>query len=326
MKTNLLLITILLFSFAAKAQLVTNGPELDNDKDMKMNRTINADENSFYTYRVRAKGRGTSYFVEKFDKATLKPAFTKEIEMEEDRYTKVEDVKFAGDNIYIFIRQYNKKEEKMSLNYRTVSSAGVVSPKMQELLSVKTDHYEFIDFDIFTSPSAKKFLVKTSFKASNKDAYKTHFTFFDVSTMKKTSEKTVHEQLFAPIMRESALQEFSNKDVDLVGLTVDDEDNIYYAYVYFTDNSTIRLVHYRLAVGILLASAESPKIVEMNFEDDYKVSDVLLQKNSATNELLVAAYYNEMVQRKGKDLESVGLFSVKINLADNKIKSKSIKL
>ena len=115
MKTKLSFLFLFIISFKLNAQQINNGPDLDNDRDMKMNRMIPCDENTFYAYRVKTKGKGTSYFIEKYDKASLKAVFTKEVDMEEDRYTKVEDVKYAMNNVRIFIRQYNKKEEKMGI-------------------------------------------------------------------------------------------------------------------------------------------------------------------------------------------------------------------
>jgi len=39
--------------------VLTNGPELTNDPDNKMNRMLGGDDNSFYSYRIRSKGKGT---------------------------------------------------------------------------------------------------------------------------------------------------------------------------------------------------------------------------------------------------------------------------
>ena len=99
MKTKLLFAALLAVCFIGKAQKVTNGPELENDKDNKMNRMLEGDDNSFYAYRIRTRGKGTSYVIEKYSKDALKPTFTKDMDIEEDRYTKVEDVKFATDNV-----------------------------------------------------------------------------------------------------------------------------------------------------------------------------------------------------------------------------------
>ena len=60
-----------------------SGPELDNDKNSKVNRMIAGDDNSFYCYRIRSKGRGTSFFIEKYDKKNLTPAFSSEISLED---------------------------------------------------------------------------------------------------------------------------------------------------------------------------------------------------------------------------------------------------
>ena len=81
MKAKLLFFTAMLFycmSDFAQVQL-NNGPELDNDRDNKMNRMLGGDDNSFYCYRIRSKGKGTSFYVEKYNKKTLKADFSKEI-------------------------------------------------------------------------------------------------------------------------------------------------------------------------------------------------------------------------------------------------------
>src|SRR5436189_4555039 len=83
------------------------GPALENDRDSKMNRMLGGDDNSFYCYRIRSKGRGTSFFVEKYNKGSLKPEFSKEISLgEEENETKIEDVEYASGNVFIFRRQY----------------------------------------------------------------------------------------------------------------------------------------------------------------------------------------------------------------------------
>ena len=129
---------------------MTDGPPLENDKDNKMNRMLKGDDNSFYCYRVRSRGKGTSFYVEKYSKASLKPEFSKEISLGEDeKETKIEDVEYASGNVFVFRRQYNKKEDKMSLFFQTISSSGQVAKDLKEIITVTADHYEFIDFEIF---------------------------------------------------------------------------------------------------------------------------------------------------------------------------------
>src|SRR6185295_3647065 len=72
------------------------GPELDNDRDVKMNRLLEGDDKSFYSYRIRSRGRGTSFYVEKYDKSKLQPVFSKEIGLDdEDLKTNIINVLYA---------------------------------------------------------------------------------------------------------------------------------------------------------------------------------------------------------------------------------------
>ena len=165
MKNNILKTAIIMASclFMATADLIgqaqmTNGPELENDRDNNMNRMLGGDDNSFYCYRVRSKGRGTSFYVEKYNKSSLKPEFSKEINLGDDeKETKIEDVEYSSGSVFIFRRHYDKKEDKMALFYQTVSSSGAVSNQLKEIITVTSDHYEFIDFEIFPNPSQTKF-------------------------------------------------------------------------------------------------------------------------------------------------------------------------
>jgi transcription antitermination factor NusA-like protein len=97
MKLKTLTTCFLALSSMAFAQVqMTDGPALENDKDNKMNRMLGGDENSYYCYRIRSKGKGTSFFVEKYDKKTLKPLFSKEVNLDEEGQTKIEDVEYAN--------------------------------------------------------------------------------------------------------------------------------------------------------------------------------------------------------------------------------------
>ena len=82
MKVKLFFTAMLFYCMSDFAQVqYSAGPELENDRDNKMNRMLGGDDNSFYCYRIRSKGKGTSFFVEKYDKASLKPQFSKEVNL-----------------------------------------------------------------------------------------------------------------------------------------------------------------------------------------------------------------------------------------------------
>src|SRR6185437_12454867 len=109
MKIKLITGCLLLASIIGSAQIqVANGPNLNNDKDSKMNRMLGGDDNSFYCYRVRSKGKGTSYIVEKYDKVSLKPVFSKEVPVDASQKTKIETVMYCKGNVFFFSRRYDK--------------------------------------------------------------------------------------------------------------------------------------------------------------------------------------------------------------------------
>lgn len=316
--------------FFAQATII-NGPELDNDRDSKMNRMLKGDDNSFYTYRVKSKGRGTTFIVEKYDKASLKPIFSKEVNLDEERRTKIEDVEYSQGNVFIFRRQYDKKADKMSLFYQTVSSNGEVSENLKEVISINSDHYEFVNFDIYPNPSNTKFLIKASHKPDKASAYKTDFILMDAANQKKLWTKTVADRLFTNTEGETInfYGAYSGtmidlEDVGFIGLHFDDNDNVYFGYTSPAKLWSAKEERYKLSLGILNANDNEAKYVELTFDDDYFVRDVEFSKSN-NNEIVVGGYIKDVQERKGRDLIKVGIFSFSVDLTKNEIKSKSVK-
>src|ERR1700712_4822953 len=91
----------ILCTLAVSAQVqYAAGPALENDRDVKLNRMIPGDDNSFYCYRIRTRGRGTSYYVEKYDNKKLQPVFSKEVILDgDDDKSKIENVLYAQGNV-----------------------------------------------------------------------------------------------------------------------------------------------------------------------------------------------------------------------------------
>lgn len=311
---------------------INNGPGLENDRDAKMNRMVNGDENNFYCYRVRSKGKGTSFIVEKYDKKTLKPVFSKEIDLGEGRVI-VEDVEFAKDNVYLFSRFYDKNADKMTLSYQTVSAGGQVSSKKNELVTVKSDHYEFVDFDISLNPGKTKFLIKTSHKASKDGKYTTDFTLVNINGMKSEWTKTVDGKLFSKsdnMFGTSMMGAFGfgftfRNDVGFLGLLLDDNDNVYYGYLEGAKNSSEKEERYLFKLGIFTPSATAPKLIDLKFDDDYWVKDIEFSKTK-NDELVIGGFLKDVIERKGRDLVKVGIFSFTVNLTSYAVVAHPVKM
>ncbi|MES2132940.1 MAG: hypothetical protein V4506_11350 [Bacteroidota bacterium] len=325
---------VALSSMAFAQATMTNGPEQENDPDNKMNRMLGGDDNSFYSYRIRSKGKGTSFFVEKYDKKTLKPLFSKEINLGEEGNTKIEDVEYASGNVFIFRRQYDKKADKMTLFFQTVSSAGVVSNDLKEVTSVTSDHYEFVDFDIYPNPAQTKFIIKSSHKSDKKADYSTDFILMDAVSMKKVWTKTVAQKLFSGggfSAGDALMVAFTTsaiksdvEGVGFLGLYLDNKDNIYWGFNGLAKTATEKEKRYRLHLFTLNAADQKEKDLELTFDDDYMVNDIEFSK-TGDNEIVMGGFIKDVIERKGRDLVKCGIFSFKINVASNTVAAKTFK-
>jgi hypothetical protein len=313
---------------------LSNGPALENDRDNKMNRMLGGDDNSFYAYRIRSKGKGTSFFVEKYDKKSLKPVFSKEINLGDEGNTKIEDVEYAQGNVFVFRRQYDKKADRMTLFFQTVSSSGVVSNDLKEVTTVVSDHYEFVDFDIYPNPAQTKFIIKSSHKANKADTYKTDFILMDAVAMKKMWTKTVEQKLFSgggvsfgavamTAMFGGGIRSEA-EGVGFLGLLLDNKDNLYWGFNGLAKSATEKEKRYRLHLYTLNANEQKEKDLELTFDDDYLVSDIEFSKNNE-NEIVMGGFIKDVIERKGRDLVKCGIFSFKVNVSNNTVVNKSFK-
>lgn len=327
MKLSLFISTLLLFcTTLVTAQVKYQaGPELDNDKDSKVNRMIGGDDNSFYCYRIRSKGRGTSFFVEKYDKKSLTPAFSTEISLEDgDEKTVIENVLFSLGNVYIFRRSYDKKDDKMTMFYQTVSSTGKVSTKLIPIIEITTDHFEYVDFDIYQTPDNAKFLIKACHKPDKSSEYKSDFMLFDVAGgMTKKWTKTVNQRLSNNNNLQNVLSMFGmggwvKKDMSFVGLYVDNTENVYYCTLVSAKNSSENEERYKLNMNTLNAGETAVKTVDLKFDDDYEVKDIEFHKGD-DNSMVVGGFVKDVIERKGRDLVKVGIFSFKVDLKSNSV-------
>lgn len=300
------------------------GPPLENNRDYKMNRMLGGDENSFYCYRVRSRGKGTSFYIEKYNKSSLKPVFSKEISIgQEEKKTRIEDVEYAAGKVFIFRRQYDKKADKMSLFFQTVSSSGEILKDLKEVISVTSDHYEFIDFDIYPNPSKTRFIIKATHKENKNDTYKTDLILMDAVNMKKLWTKRVEQNLHSGgSLSYSFWGGFDFDSYGFVGLYLDDNDDVYYCTTDLAKNSTEKEKRYTLNLYTLKAGNKTPISLNLPFDDDYYVKDIKFSKSN-DNGIVIGGFLKDVIERRGRDLVKCGIFSFKVNIAKNTITGKT---
>lgn len=320
-------ILCLLMPYGVDAQAkFTPGPTLNSDKNNNFNRMLGGDESGFFCYRIRSKGRGTSFFVEKYSKSSMKLEFSKEVNLGEDENeTTIEDVEYASGNVYVFRRSYDKKNDKMTLFFQTVSAAGVVAKDLKEVVVIKTDHYEFVDFEIFPNPSKTKFLVKAAYKADKKDTYKTDLIIIDAVNIKKQNSRRVEQNLHISSVSGALAFFFGMGDEQesstVIGMYMTDNDDIFYCL-----NEPIKGDKERrrnLNLYTLKAGADKPQVVNLPFDDSYFVGDIEFSV-AADKDVVIGGFLSDVVERKGRDLVKRGIFSFKVNPGSNSVVGKTV--
>src|SRR5689334_1371903 len=127
-RTTVAAIALFFFTIPCIAQIsIREGVVLDVEKGAEFDRVIGSDNTSFYVYRVKTKGAGTHYFVEKYDKKTLNMLFSQDLKLEDFPNANL-DPKQTGtwtimgeDKVYVFFPVYAKKDQRKILVLRSIS-------------------------------------------------------------------------------------------------------------------------------------------------------------------------------------------------------------
>src|SRR6218665_876885 len=129
-KTAFLFCAFLLTHSGSRAQQVTDGPELYNPTNRPLTQYMDGDDNSFYTYRLKAKGADEPFSViEKYDKTTLQQIYSKKLDP-----TNIEDILTVGGKVYVFYHKFFEQEKLMSVYFQELSPEGVLLPDIGEMM------------------------------------------------------------------------------------------------------------------------------------------------------------------------------------------------
>jgi hypothetical protein len=324
MKKTVLLVCCCLLVLSSFAQVKFKaGPALENGPDDKMNRMIAGENGAFYSYRIRTKGKGTVYMIEKINQATMAVTFSTEVPIPAEK-TKVLDVQYVAGKVFVIYRTYDKESQMMSLNYSLITSDGKVTAENTQILTRKTDHYEFIDFDITANQSRTKLAIKTTYKADKDTPYNTDFVLFDGATLKTAWTKTVPKYLKKsnPWFVYSFT---SSETTGFLGFILNDNDDIYYAYNDKLKKEDKKDLRYAAAIEILKADSQKPISTPLDLNPEYLVYDVTFSMNKQGN-VVIGGFFKDVVERKGRDLVDVGVFSFRINAASGALENKALKI
>lgn len=192
-RTTLACLALFFFTGHAFAQIsIKEGVEIEVEKGAQFDRVIGSDNNFFYVYRIKTKGAGTHYFVEKYDKKTLGMIFSQDISLEDFPNANL-DPRLTGtytilgeSKIYVFFTVYAKKDDRKIFVLRSVSKSGQVD----SFKEVDSSPEKAADFYVRTTPDSTKFLIVNELQMSGK-AQVVKATLYDASDFSKIWTKTL---------------------------------------------------------------------------------------------------------------------------------------
>lgn len=303
---------LLLAAMSLSAQIeVSDGPELYSDKDINFNRVIGGDKDNFFVYRVRSKGFGTDYYLEKYSKAELKRVFIKELPLPEDVTADIVDIKFAQQNICLFYKIYNKKTDQKSLVLQNISTNGDLDPNLKEIITVTAEKNQYAGFQVISNEDSTRLLIVTEYKHDRKDSYKINMLLMDAQNIKKLWEKELPSR-------------YNSAPMDVVSYKIDKQDNVYFLFRTPGKQVGQRGTLFHTYVGVLKPDAEQIQVSELPISNEYFVSDVEFIKNG--DQLVCGGFYKDVIERTGRDLIDVGVFYYSFNFNTGDLISSSNKL
>ena len=181
--------------------------------DIHLDHLIRSDESGFYTLAIRTRGKGTDYYIEKYNKQG-KMMFSQTIK-DEPYYTLI-----APKYLYLFYTTYDKDAGKKTLTYQKLSSESGEKLDEIELDELQSDEYGTYGrrFYMSLSPDKTKLLIVPQFKWAGKPE-ETRFKLYDAVTMKLIWEKQIPN-------------EFEDYKIQTGSFHLDNEGNVLFIYQY----------------------------------------------------------------------------------------------
>ncbi len=302
---------ILSSCFAFSQIQVSNGPDINSDSDINFNKIIGGNTESFFVYRVRSRGFGTDYYLEKYSKKNLTREFSRMIPLPEEVASEILDVKFAQNNICIFYKIYNKKTDQKSLLLQNMSTNGDLSPDIKEIITVTAERSQYAGFQVVPNQDTSKFLIVTEYKKEKNDSYKINLLLMDAVNIKKLWDKELASK-------------YNSAPMDVVSYKIDTLNNVYFLFRTAGKQIGQRRVLWNTYVGILKSDAQQITVCELPIAKDFSVSDVEFIKNG--NQMVCGGFYKDIIERQGRDLIDVGVFYYKFDFETGALLSSTAQL
>lgn len=301
-------IALLLFTQLSVGQIsIREGVVLDVEKGAEFDRVIGSDANSFYVYRVKTKGAGTHYFVEKYDRKTLNVVFSKDIKLEDFPDANLDPRRtgtwtlLGDDKIYVFFPVFAKKDQRKIFVLRAVSKTG----QLDNFKEVDSNPDKGADFYVKTTPDSTKFLIINELQLPGK-AQEVKATLYNASDFSKIWNKTLPDGY-----KESGIRSSS--------YVVNNEGAVAFYFYYMKDFENEEVGG---AISVMSKDNDEASAVEMDLPKP-KEPYLLVMKFTNNNELACAGIFRDNPKRAAKDkkIRNAGVFYYFVDVNEMSLKS-----
>lgn len=301
-------IALCFFTISGFAQItIKEGVVLDVEKGAEFDRVIGSDNTSFYVYRVKTKGAGTHYFVEKYDKKSLNMIFSQDLKLEEFPNANL-DPKQTGtwtimgeDKVYVFFPVYAKKDLRKIFVLRAISKNGQVD----SFKEVDSSPERAADFYVKTTPDSTKFLIINELQMPGK-AQDVKATLYNASDFSKIWSKTLPDGY-----KESGIRSSS--------YVVNNEGAIAFYFYYMKDFENEEVGG---AISVMSKDNDQASAVELDLPKP-KEPYLLVMKFTSDKELACAGIFRDNAKKatKEKKVRNAGVFYYFVNVAEMSLTS-----
>jgi hypothetical protein len=308
LRTATVIITLTLFSIRGLAQIsIKEGVVLDVEKGAEFDRVIGSDNNSFFVYRVKTKGAGTHYFVEKYDKKTLNMTFSQDLKLEEFPNANLDPKRTSswtimGENkVYVFFPVYAKQDQRKILVLRAISKSG----QLDNFKEVDSNPERGADFYVKTSPDSSKFLIINELQLPAK-AQEVKATLYNASDFSKIWTKTLPDG-------------YKDSGIRSSSYVVNNEGAVAFYFYYMKDFANEEVGG---AISVMAKDNDQSSAVELDLPKP-KEPYLLEMKFTNNKELACAGIFRDNAKRatKEKKLRNAGVFYYFVNTAEMSLTS-----
>jgi len=309
MLRSLLAFTALLFiNEISFAQInIREGVVLEVEKGAEFDRVIGSDNKNFFVYRVKTKGSGTHYFVEKYDKKTLDLVISTDLKLEDFPMANL-DPRMTGtwtimgeDKVYVFFPVYAKKDQRKIFVLRAISKNG----QLDNFKEVDSSPERTADFYVKTTPDSTKFLIINELQMPGK-AQDVKITLYNASDFSKIWTKSLPDGY-----KESGIRSSS--------YVVNNEGAVAF-YFYYMKNFENEEVGG--AISIMAKDEDQATAIDMDLPKP-REPYLLVMKFTNNNELACAGIFRDNPKKAAKDktVRNAGVFYYFVNVAEMSLTS-----